>query len=210
MNRLSFLALAVPVLCAVLSPAPMQAQDDQVLMILKDSPSHDLGLALHGEVAVMQKMLQWAGFRVVIASPSGEPLTAGGITVTPDLPLADVRMEEYEGVILPCMCPEDDQPVPGLAAIVGAALASGKPVAAQTGSVVALAKSGILTGRKFAYPEDWVSDVPEFGSSVYAGDWVVEDGNLITSAVSPYAAQVLHQEEDGTQALTGAFIKHLW
>lgn len=208
MKRLSFLVLAALVLFLNLSLRPLEGQDRQVLMIVKDAPSQDLALALEKEVSVMRNMLRGAGFQVVIASPSGTPLSAGGITVTPDLTLTEVQVADFDGFILPCMAAQDVS-LPGLGPMLREALASGKPVAAQSGSVVTLAKAGILSGRKFAYPEAWVAEVPEFGESIHAGEGIVEDGALITSAVSPYAAETL-QAEDGTQALTGALIKQLW
>jgi len=208
MKRLSFLVLAVLVLCVFPFSSPLVGQDSKVLMIVKDAPSQNLALALGSEVAVMQNMLRGAGFQVLIASPSGTPLSAGGITITPDLTLAEVQVADYDGFILPCMAAEEAF-LPGLGSMLMEALATGKPVAAQAGSVVTLAKAGILRGRRFAFPEAWVADVPEFGESVHAGEGIVEDGKLITSAISPYAAEALHAE-DGTQALTGALIKQLW
>jgi putative intracellular protease/amidase len=145
----------------------------------------------------------------VTASPSAEALSAGSTALTPELTLDQVRLSDFEGIILPSMAVEDETPIPGLAALLREAMATGKPVAAQTSSVVTLARAGILKGRRFAYPGAWVDAVPEFAEAVHAGEALVEDGDLITSAVCPYAARIL-ETEDGTQALTGALIKRLW
>ena len=205
MKTLSILTLALLAISAV----PSEGQEHKVLMILKDSPSLDLELALQREVGVMKNMLERSGFQVVTASPSADPLSVGSTALTPELTLDQVRLSDFEGIILPSMAVEDETPIPGLAALLREAMATGKPVAAQTGSVVTLARAGILKGRRFAYPGVWVDAVPEFAEAVHAGEALVEDGDLITSAVCPYAARIL-EAEDGTQALTGALIKRLW
>ena len=188
--------------------SPLVGQD-KVLMIVKDAPSLDLPLMLEHEVLVMQKMLEGAGFDVVVASPSGAPLVAGEFTLTPDLRLAEVNMDDYAGIIRPCMAVESEPSIPETEALVREALVANKPVAAQTGSVVTLARAGVLMGRKFAYPSEFIEDVPELEGMTPKGHGVVQDGNLITSGVCPYAARELGLE-DGTQALTGAMIAQLW
>lgn len=186
-----------------------QGQEKSVLLVVKDGPSADLELMLTREVGVMRSMLESAGFTVVVASPSGRPLEAAGKTVNPDLRLADARMADYEGIILPCMALEQEPSSPEVEALVREAVFSGKPVAAQTGSVVTLARSGVLKGRKYAYVKEWAADVPEFEGLKYGGEGVVRSENVITSGVCPYAARE-QGLEDGTQALTGAFIAMLW
>ena len=55
----------------------------------KDGESADLDYMLTNEVNVMTKMLEEAGFEVVVASPSGQSLTGEEHTLSPDLRLAD-------------------------------------------------------------------------------------------------------------------------
>jgi putative intracellular protease/amidase len=208
MKRLNVVPFLPAILFSFSLAQPLGAQD-KVLMVVKDAPSLDLELMLTQEVTVMKKMLEASGFNVVVASPSGGTLTAGGISLTPDLRLADVRMDDYSGIILPCMATEDEPSVPETEALVREAVVAGKPVAAQTGSVVTLARAGILMGRKFAYADAFVADVPEFQGLTHAGQGIVQDGVIITSGVCPYAARELGLT-DGTPALTGALIAQLW
>jgi putative intracellular protease/amidase len=209
MKRFSILAFLALGFLAFLTPDTVAGQEKRVLMILKDGPSLDMEYMLTEEVAVMRSILEGAGFGVVTASPSGQPLGAGGTTLTPDMRLAEVDMADYEGVILPCLAVEEEQSTLEAEALVRAALFSGKPVAAQTGSVVTLARAGLLQGKKFAYVGEWVADVPEFDGMEPSGHGIVRDGKLITSGVCPYAARELGLE-DGTQALAGEFISVLW
>ena len=55
------------------------------------------------EVGVMVDMLEKAGYKVVVASASGQPITGGATTLKPDLKLADVNVDDYAGIVLPCM-----------------------------------------------------------------------------------------------------------
>jgi putative intracellular protease/amidase len=187
----------------------LEGQEKKVLLVVKDGPSLDLELMLTNEVGVMRTMLEAVGSQVVVASPSGQPLVAGEATLTPDIRLADAEMVDYVGIILPCMAVDEEPSLPSVEALVREAVVAGKPVAAQTGSVVTLARAGVLMGRKYAYVEEWIGNVPEFEGLTFGGEGIVHDGNIITSGVCPYAARE-RGLEDGTQALTGAFISHLW
>lgn len=203
--RLISLALVV----LVLSPIKTVAQDLKVLLIAKEDTSGDLELMLSKEIGVMTDMLEEAGFEVELASPSGKPLVAGQITVTPDLQYADVEVAGYAGVIMPCMAVGFEVPLqPELAAIIEEAIAEGKPVAAQVSSVILLAKAGVLSGKKYAFIEDWVAEQPALEDAIFSGQGIVKDGNIITSGVCPYAAKLLGLE-DGTPALTQALIREM-
>jgi putative intracellular protease/amidase len=208
MNRIKFLTLVGLVLLALPTVQPASGQTGKVLLMAKDGESADLDYMLTNEVNVMTKMLEEAGFEVMVASPSGTPLTGENQTLTPDLSLADVAMSDYDGIIMPCMAMEAEASVPELEALIKETVAAGKPVAAQLGSVVQLARAGVLEGKKFAYVEEWVANVPELEGLEYGGQGVVEEGNVISSGVCPYAARAL-EVEDSTPALTTAFIAHL-
>jgi len=187
----------------------LEAQETKVLMVVKEGPSLDLALMLTAEVEVMRNVLESVGFDVVVASPSGQPLVAGGTTVTPEIRIADADMDDYAGIILPCMANEEEPSLPAAEALVRAAVVAGKPVAAQTGSVITLARSGVLAGKRFAYIDELVADIPELEGLEHVGQGIVRDGTIITSGVCPYAAREMGLE-DGTQALVGAFIEQLW
>jgi putative intracellular protease/amidase len=208
-RRIVVLAVLVLVGLGISNISTLEGQDSRVLMVVKDGPSLDLELMLTEEVGVMRNMLEATGSQVVVASPSGEPLVAGEVTLIPDIRLADAEMVDYVGIILPCMAVDEEPSLPAVEALVREAVVAGKPVAAQTGSVVTLARAGVLMGREYAYVEEWIGNVPEFEGLTYGGEGIVHDGDIITSGVCPYAARE-QGLEDGTQALTGAFITHLW
>jgi putative intracellular protease/amidase len=184
------------------TPAPSKTSSNQVLLIAKES-SLDMELMLTKEVRVMISMLEKAGFKVVVASISGQPITGSATTLKPDLKLADVKIEDYAGFILPCMA--GIETFTETIEIVRKAVALGKPVAAQQSSVLTLSKAGVLSGKQFAiYPADEKS-IPE---GIYKGAGVVQDGNLITSGSSPYAEKYV-KSPDTTAELTQKFIDSL-
>ena len=208
MKKLRFLSAAALACLALSVLQPLSAQDGKVLLIVKDGTSADLEFMLTQEVGVMKTMLEDAGFRVVVGSPSGQPLVGEETTVAPDLKLADADMADFSGIIMPCMALASEPDLPEAGRLVREAVASGKPVAAQLGSVVTLARAGVLEGKKFAYADEWVGDVPELEGMDHEGQGVVEDGPVITSGICPFAAQTL-EVEDTTPALTKALIAQL-
>jgi len=208
MNRIRFLTVVGLVSLSFSNLHPACAQGGKVLLVAKDGESADLDYMLTHEVSVMTRMLEEAGFEVVVASPSGDPLVGEEQRLTPDLRLADAAVTGFDGIIMPCMAMAEEARLPELEKLLRETVAAGKPVAAQLGSVVQLARAGVLEGRKFAYVEEWRSTVPELEGIEYGGQGVVEDGNVITSGVCPWAAQALNLE-DTTPALTRAFIDRL-
>ena len=64
------------------------------------------------EVGVMVSMLEKAGYKVVVASASGQPITGGATTLKPDLKLADVKVDDYAGFMFPCMAVDMELPPP--------------------------------------------------------------------------------------------------
>ena len=63
----------------------------KVLMIVNEEPSADLELRLTKEVGVMRDLVQKAGFPVVVATASNQPLVSGSAKLKPDLKLSDVK-----------------------------------------------------------------------------------------------------------------------
>jgi putative intracellular protease/amidase len=194
---------------SVVAPYARAEQSQKVLLIVNEQKSADLELMLTKEVGVMRDVLSQAGFTVVSATVSGQPLVAGSVTFKPDLKLSDVKEVDYAGIIMPCMAAEEDPALVREAVpIIKAAVAEGKPVAAELGSVVILAEAGVLSGKKFAFDKDEVKDVPALKDGVYSGDGIVQDGKIITSGVCPYMAK-MKGLQDGTSALTKALIAEL-
>lgn len=181
---------------------------NKVLLFIRGDglKSYDLELMLTKEVGVMKEMLEQSGFEVAVVSVSGESISAGSINLEPDLKLGDVNTSDYSGFILPCMA-DSGSLAPEAVAMVKKAAAEGKPVAAQFGSVMILAKAGVLMGKKYAYyTEVDVNKFTEFKGGVYSGTGVIQDGNIITSAICPFWARE-EGLQDGTPELTRALIE---
>jgi putative intracellular protease/amidase len=176
----------------------------KVLMIVNEAKSDDLELMLTKEVGVMKGLLQKAGYEVVVATASNQPLTAGAAMLKPNLKVGDVKVADYKGVILPCMATSGSPLPPEGTAIIKEAVAKGKPLAAQTGSVMLLAQAGVLTGKKYALAKGWST----IAGAIYSGDGIVQDGKIITSGVCPYMAKSQGMR-DGTSKLTEALIAEL-
>lgn len=159
------------------------------------------------EVGVMVSMIEKAGYKVVVASASGQPLVGRTTTLKPDLKLADVKVEDYAGLILPCLAPSTPQVPPDGPEIVKKAVALGKPVAAQINGVGTLMKAGVLSGKQFAIISGYgfEKSVPD---GIYKGEGVVQDGNIVTSGMCPFMARA-GGTPDGTTELTQKFITML-
>ena len=206
----SVLACLILATVALPAGAPV-AQDDgnAVFMFVRDG-SRDLELMLTDEVGVMTQMLERAGYRVDIATASGEPLAAETVTLEPTVRLAEVDVAAYAGVVLPCMAPARGFGVPDeVEALVARAVDLGLPIAASRGSVETLAKAGGIVDRRYAFasPVD-VGERPEFLGGRYQGTGVVRDGNVSTAGICPLAARSLG-EPDGTADLMRTFIASL-
>ncbi|MCL5108579.1 MAG: DJ-1/PfpI family protein [Chloroflexi bacterium] len=190
-------------------PTPTPVPPKQVLLIAQEF-SLDMELMLTKEVGVMVAMLEKAGYKVVVATASGQPIKTINAALKPDLTLAAVKLDDYAGVILPCMATAKTMVAlagpPEAVEIVKQAVAKNKVVAAQDASVYLLAQAGVLKGKQYAvYDGNTYEKVPE---AIYKGTGVVQDGNLITSGKCPMVA-VVHQVPDTTVDVTLKFIEAL-
>jgi putative intracellular protease/amidase len=210
MKRLTIPLVAAFVGSAFFGPVSTEGQAAKALLIVPEDSSADLEYMLTMEVGVMQNLLEEAGIDVDVATASGEPLVAEVTTLTPDLKFSDVNVTDYAGIVMPCLATADTARAlpPELAAIIREAMTDGKPVAAQTGGIIALADVGVLSGKKYAYVEEWVATIPQFEDAIYSGNGIVQDGNIITSGVCPYAARMLDLP-DGTTGLIEALIAQI-
>jgi len=187
----------------------------KVLMIPREGYSTDLDLVIKMEVGVMTTLLKNAGFEVDIATTSGQPILGPTQKIEKVLRLAEINLDNYVGVIMPCMAvgmypgpPVSHEAV----SIVQKTLADGKPVAAASNSTIILADAGVLKGKKYAYYDDPLKTSqtrtrtdPRFKGAIYSGPGVVQDGKIITSGVCPVLAS-RHGMQDGTVELTQKFI----
>ena len=213
-----FIIIAAILVGMAVCVAPAHAErGPKVLLIPREGNSRDIELMLTKEVGVMIITLKDAGFQVVVASASGQPIVGRTTTLEPDLKLADVKVADYAGFIMPCMAVGlfPGPPVaPEAVAIVKKAVAEGKPVAAQLGSVIILAEAGVLAGKRYAFFTDPLNPSygqerdTRFAGAIYSDINVVQDGNIITSGTSPYIARMFGFP-DGTATLTRALIAEL-
>ncbi len=200
MKRLFILLLLATVFTSCTKDTP------KVLLYIRGDglKSYDLELMLTKEVGVMKEILEQSGFEVACASVSGEPIVAGSTSLKPDLKLDEVSISDYAGFILSCMA-DSGSIAPEAVTMVRKAAAGDKHVAAQFGSVLILAKAGLLIGKKYAFAEEEDVNANDLKGGVYSGTGIVQDGNIITSGVCPFWDR-LRGLQDGTPELTRTLI----
>ncbi len=182
--------IATAISTLILSYAYAQNAPKVLLFMRSAQKSGDLEYMLKKEVGVMKDTLEKSGYKVLVATLDGSSFTAGSTTVKADIKLADAKIGEYDGFILPCLAvpsyPAPPEVSPDAITLVKNAVSAGKPVAAQTGSLWTLAEAGLLNGKKYAYAMEEKS--PYFAGATFAGTGVVRDGLIITSGICPYMA----------------------
>ena len=202
------LLIAIVISTFVLSYAYAQNTPKVLLFMRNAQKSGDLEYMLKKEVGVMKETLEKAGYKVIVATLDGLSFTAGSTTVKADIKLADAKVTEYAGFILPCLAvpsyPAPPEASPDAIALVKNAVSAGKPVAAQTGSLWTLAEAGLLKGKKYAYAFEEKS--PYFAGAIFAGTGVVKDGLIITSGICPYMA-LKSKDKDGTEQVALALVE---
>ena len=223
MKKISLFAIIV-ILAGIISFSPQAfgQGSKKVLMIPREGYSRDLDLMLKMEVGVMISLLKNAGIEVDVATTSGQPIlgTTEKIEMDKVMQLSAIKLENYAGVIMPCMAVGafPGPPVsPETVTIVKKALAEGKPVAASTFSVTILAEAGVLKGKKYAYSRDPLKTEKSWGKfggtdqrfvdAIYSGPGVIQDGNIITSGACPWMERVGGGLQSKTVELTQTFIK---
>lgn len=174
---------------------------DKVLIFIKEGSSQ-LEYMLANEVAKMNDMLERSGFEVTTATVSGKDLITGSVSLTPDLRLKHVNVDDYDGFIIPCMVV--DTVTQETVHFVKSIAKKDKPIAAQVASVYLLAEAGLLNGRKYALYSDQ-GDKNAFYGSVYGGNGVVQDGKVVTSGGCPWMEH-RNRGKDRTAELTQSFM----
>ncbi|MCU4173608.1 DJ-1/PfpI family protein [Carboxylicivirga sp. N1Y90] len=192
----------VLILITLLTSSISLSQTTKKVLILIKEESSQLEFMLENEALKMSKMLKESGFEVHTATVSGDRLHEGAVSLTPDLKLSSVKIDEYDGFIIPCMIV--DNTTEEIVSFVKIAVESNKPIAAQVASVYLLAEAGALRGKKYALYSDQ-SAKSAFAGSVYAGNGLVKDGNIITSGGCPWA-EYKKRGKDQTTEITLAFI----
>jgi putative intracellular protease/amidase len=125
--------------------------------------------------------------QVVTVGFSGEPvISMGGLCVLPDVDLAELDPEEIRLLILPGGDRwEKAPPEESLMALIGHLATSRTPIAAICGATLAVARSGLLQGRKHTSNGlDYLkARVPNYtGEADYVDALAVRDRGLITAS----------------------------
>ncbi len=173
----------------------------KVLIFVKEESSQ-LDYMLAHEVNKMVEILKDSDIEIATATISGKELNAGSTTFIPDLKLQQVNIDDYDGFLIPCMVV--DTVTVETINFVKKIKEKNKPIAAQVASVYLLAHAGLLEGKKYALYSDQ-SDNPEFDGSLYDGNGVVKDGNIVTSGGCPWM-EYNNRGKDRTEELTQSFI----
>jgi putative intracellular protease/amidase len=153
-------------------------------------------------------------FEVVTVAETLEPIkTMGGVTVVPDILLADLDPRRSDLLIMPGAEMWDAGGGNAFAAAAARFLDAGTPVAAICGATAGLARAGLLNNRAHtsAAPE-YLAATGYTGGTHYRDDRAVVDGDLITAGPqSPvqFASAVLRRlslaSEEVLDAYEGVF-----
>jgi putative intracellular protease/amidase len=125
-------------------------------------------------------------YRVVTVGRTSEPVTStGGLRITPDVTLDELRPEDSAMLILPGADTWDTGENGDFAQKARAFLDAGVPVAAICGGTAGLAVEGLLDDRRHT------SNAPEYleatgygGRDRYQAEPAVTDGDLITAGAN--------------------------
>jgi putative intracellular protease/amidase len=209
MRKISILLVMV-ILAGIISFSPQAFGQggSKVLMFLRDGESYDIDLMLKMEVGTMTMLLKKAGFQVDVASSSGQPLAGPHEKIEKVMRLSEIKLDDYMGIIIPCLNIRKGTVTPEAVEVVKKALADGKPVAAAMSAITILAGADLLKGKKYAFIDDPLkrqSPDLRFADAIYSGRAPVQDGNIITSGGCPASERYLGVQ-NRTLELTQMFI----
>ncbi|MEU3017877.1 MULTISPECIES: DJ-1/PfpI family protein [unclassified Nocardiopsis] len=125
---------------------------------------------------------------VVTVGLTGTPITtAGGLTVLPDLTLAQLKPSASAMFLLPGSSDWDTEPelLAPMASASGILLDTGVPVAAIGGAVAGLAREGLLDQRDHTgSAPDYLLGTGYAGAHRYRDELALTDGDLVTAGES--------------------------
>jgi protease I len=127
-------------------------------------------------------MLEKKGAVVTVASSSLDVVKSytGGKRVRPDVLLSDVRVADYDAIVFVGGLPYDPD-VPEMLRVAQEAVAEGKLVAGICNSVIALAKAGVLDGKRTTSLAYHPASVLEEEGAILTDALVERDGLIITA-----------------------------
>jgi putative intracellular protease/amidase len=127
-------------------------------------------------------------YRVRTVGLDREPVrTVGGVSITPDLSLEELRPADSAMLILPGADIWTEPSTDPALAKARELIAAGVPVAAICGATFGLARAGLLDERKHtSNAPGWLATSGYRGGAHYLNEPVVDDGGVITaSAMAP-------------------------
>src|SRR6266550_6490214 len=127
-------------------------------------------------------------YSIVTVGPGREPVTTmGGLRVTPDISLAELRPQDSAMLILAGGDRWDQDSMAGFRAAARRFLAAGVPVAAICGATYGLALEGLLDDRAHtSNAAEYLALTGYAGGDRFVSEPAVVDGDLITaSGVAP-------------------------
>lgn len=134
-----------------------------------------------------REILLGKGARVSLASPTRDEIMATvfddpGKRITPDLAIDEVRVEDYDALLLPGGVGNPDQLRMNARAVelIRAFAEAGKPVAAICHGPWLLVEANLLRGRRATAWPSIRTDLRNAGADV-VDEAAVTDGNIITS-----------------------------
>ena len=140
-------------------------------------------------VGINQPMFQLNPGRLTVRTvgPTREPVrTMGGLTIVPDMALAELRAEESAMLILPGSTAWEQGAHADAVETARAFLDAGVPVAAICGATWALANGGLLNARPHtSNAAEYLSPIAGYtGGDHYVDAPAHRDGDLITSSAT--------------------------
>ena len=122
-------------------------------------------------------------FDVITVAEANKPITTmGGVTIMPDMLLADLDPAQSDVLILPGAETWDEGGGGAFAAVAARFLDAGVPVAAICGATAGLARAGLLDARKHtSSARGYLAMTGYAGTDHYVDERAVIDGNLITA-----------------------------
>lgn len=99
----ALLMLSLVALTGCASQTTQVAKGTKALIIIRNYSSSDMPFMTDNELGVMIDMLEDASVEIGIASHTFDPYESETRTITPDFPVGDVDVTDYDAVILPCL-----------------------------------------------------------------------------------------------------------
>jgi len=210
-NRLFLISLFL----LIMLPLSSRAENPKILLFVpEENPRYLVSdLALKTEAGAMIEFLEAAGYKVDIATPSGNPIVVGMTSLKPDHKFSEVIADNYVGLILPSVNAHHREPISSEAVkVIRQFVEQDKPIAAQAYGIEWLGEAGLLLDREFSFVSAAVNSY-RLKSKIKDGILIdnrpiVKDGNIITSGVSPDISQKFDLH-DGTLWLTKALIEEI-